>query len=411
MVNLTNNFYNVGLSYKKADVAARGRFSVSKENQTLLLEEAKEKGINGIFVLSTCNRTELFGFAKHPFQLIELLCNYSKGTVEEFVKVSHVFKNKEAYKHLFRIGTGLDSQILGDYEIVGQLKLAFYNAKKVGTINMYLERLFNLVLHASKEIKNNTSLSSGTTTVSYAAVQYLKENVTHLESKKILLYGLGEIGKNTAKNIKEYLANNKITIINRTFSKAEEYAKENDLIVKKHEFLIDEIDNSDILIVATSGHLPTINNNHIAKNKELLILDLSIPRNVDTSIKDLSNITIVDVDMLSKTTDATLEERKKQIPLAEEIIMKYKKEFLEWLNVRSLTPAINSLKASLENIQDDGINYFRKKIKNFDEDQAKIVTTHLIQKITTQYAKHLKNESTQINQSIQVVNSVFHIES
>ena len=193
--NLPTKFYNVGLSYKKADVKVRGAFSITKENQKLLLKEAKDNGIDGIFVLSTCNRTEITGFAKHPFELISLLIKYSNGTVEDFIKVSNVHKNKDAVRHLFQIGTGLDSQILGDYEIVGQLKEAFKLAKKIGTTNAYLERLMNLVLQASKDVKNNTKLSSGTTSVAYAAVQYIVENVVDYNNKNILIYGLGEIGK------------------------------------------------------------------------------------------------------------------------------------------------------------------------------------------------------------------------
>ena len=152
---MPTKLYNVGLSYKKADVKVRGDFSISKENQKLLLKEAKSKGIDGIFVLSTCNRTEITGFAKHPFELISLMVKYSKGSVEEFINVSNVYKNNDAVNHLFNISTGLESQILGDYEIVGQLREAYKQAKKAGTTNTYIERLMNLVLQASKDVKKS----------------------------------------------------------------------------------------------------------------------------------------------------------------------------------------------------------------------------------------------------------------
>jgi len=213
---LPTKLYNVGINYKKADVKVRGAFSITKENQKLLLKEAKEKGIDGIFVLSTCNRTEITGFAKHPFELISLMVKYSNGSVEEFINVSNVYKNKDAVNHLFNIGTGLESQILGDYEIVCQLKDSFKLAKKLNTTNAYLERLMNLVLQASKDVKNNTKLSSGTTSVAYAAIQYIVENVDNHTDKKILIYGLGEIGKNTCKNVLNYTTNKQITLINRT---------------------------------------------------------------------------------------------------------------------------------------------------------------------------------------------------
>ena len=169
-------FYLIGLNYKKADVETRSKFSLSKDQQAALLSDAKDMGVNSVVVLSTCNRVEIMGFSKHPFELISLLCNHSNGNVEEFADVSYVYKNSEASEHVIRIATGLDSQILGDYEIVGQLKEAFGMAKKAGTLNAYLERLFNTALQASKETKNKTSISSGTTTVSYAAIQYIKNN-------------------------------------------------------------------------------------------------------------------------------------------------------------------------------------------------------------------------------------------
>ena len=115
--DLQKYFYNIGVSYIKADASTRGKFSLSKPSQASLLELAKEKKIEGVFILSTCNRTEVCGFVEHPNQLIELLCHFSKGSVAEFAEISNVYKNQEAINHLFRIGTGLESQILGDYEL------------------------------------------------------------------------------------------------------------------------------------------------------------------------------------------------------------------------------------------------------------------------------------------------------
>jgi len=281
--NLPTKFYNVGLSYKKADVKVRSTFSITKENQKLLLKEAKANGINSIFVLSTCNRTEITGFAKHPFQLISLLIKYSNGSVEEFINVSNVYKNKAAVTHLFNIGTGLDSQILGDYEIVGQLKKAFKQAKKLGTTNTYLERLMNLVLQASKDVKNNTKLSSGTTSVAYATIQYIINTIPNYNTKNILIYGLGKIGKNTCKNFLKYTSNTQITLINRTLNKALDFKQSYpNITVKNYAELTQQIYKTDILIVSTGAAIPTINKTHLKEGKPILIVDLSIPKNVDT---------------------------------------------------------------------------------------------------------------------------------
>lgn len=406
--NQNTNLYNIGVSYVKADAQTRGRYSLSKENQMKLLEEAKELGFEGVFVLSTCNRTEITGFAEHPYQLIKLLCKYSEGNVEEFAKISNVYKGKEAINQLFRIGTGLESQILGDYEIVGQLKLAFKQAKRLATTNAYLERLINLVLQASKKVKNQTKLSSGTTSVSYAAVQYIIERIPDYNSKNVLVFGLGKMGKHTCKNLAEYTQNTSVCLINRTEEKAVAFVKEHPEIRQaKIENLSSEISNADVLIVSTGSDKATITTKHITKGKELLILDLSMPENVDKEVASFENITLVNVDELSKVTDETLAIRRKEIPQAEAIIETHKEEFNEWLNHRRLTPAINALKESLEAIQKDEISFHKKKIKNFDEEQAEMLTNRFIQKITTQFVKHLKEEETSVNDSIQVMSKVF----
>ncbi len=402
------NLYNIGVSYKKADAHTRGRYSLSKENQIELLKEAKEIGFEGIFILSTCNRTEITGFAEHPYQLIQLLCKYSDGNVEEFARISNVYKGNEAINQLFRIGTGLESQILGDYEIVGQLKLAFKLAKKYLTINAHLERLVNLVLQASKKVKNTTQLSSGTTSVSYAAVQYIIQNIPSYNSKNILVFGLGKMGKHTCMNLAEYTKNKTVCLINRTEEKAISFVKEHTSIRNSSiENLTEEIANSDILIVSTGSDTPTVTKEHLSIDKEILILDLSMPENVDTSVSEYENVSLVNVDELSKITLETLSTRQKEVPIAEEIIEDYKEEFNDWLNNRKLVPAINALKESLEAIQKDEINFQKKKIKNFDETQAEILTNRFIQKITTQFVKHLKEEETSVNDSIQIMSKVF----
>lgn len=395
------------MNYHKADAHTRGRYSLTKENQTRLLQEAAELGYN-LFVLSTCNRTEITGFAEHPFQLIRLLCKYSQGSVEEFARISNIYKEKDAVDQLFRIGTGLESQILGDYEIVGQMKVAFKDAKNAGVTNAYLERLMNLVLQASKRVKNETQISSGTTSVSYAAVKYIAEKVADYNEKNILVFGLGKMGKHTCKNLAEYTENKSICLINRTASKAEAFVEDYPSIRKSNiQDLSREIEKADVLIVSTGSDQPTVTVDHINTDKPLLILDLSVPENVDVKVKGLPNIQLINVDELSVITDETLTQRQAEIPKAEFIIGQLKEEFSDWLHHRRFTPAIKTLKESLEAIQRDEINYHRKKLVNFDEEQAEVLTNRLIQKITTQFVKHLKEEQNSAEESIEVMTKVF----
>jgi glutamyl-tRNA reductase len=402
------HFYNIGVSYKKADAKTRGKFSVSKENQAVLLNAAKEKGITSIFIVSTCNRTEIFGFVNNACSLIELLCDFSEGTVEEFSAICNIYKDQEAVNHLFKIGTGLESQILGDYEIVGQLRQSFKLAKQLNTTNSFIERLVNSVLQASKRVKNDTKLSSGTTSVSYAAIQYIIKNLPDYNSKNILVFGLGKMGKHTCKNLAEYTQNKQVCLINRTEEKAIQFVKEHNSIRKSViEKLKEEVSIADVLILSTGADKPTITKEHIADNKEILILDLSMPENVAKDVTDINGVSLINIDELSKITDETLAIRQKEIPMAEKIIETHKEEFNSWLNHRRFTPAIAALKESLEIIKKDEINFQKKKISNFDENQAEILTSRFIQKITTQFVKHLKDEKTSVSESIEVLQKVF----
>ncbi|TPD72020.1 glutamyl-tRNA reductase [Flavobacterium microcysteis] len=403
-------FYAVGLSYKKADAEIRGKFSLGNEAKSEVLRQAKESGISSLIVTSTCNRTEIYGFAEHPFQLIKLLCDNSQGTVDEFQKVGFVYKNQEAIHHIFRVGTGLDSQILGDFEIISQIKSSFSEAKSQGLANAFMERLVNSVIQASKKIKNETELSSGATSVSFASVQYIMNNVPDVSNKNILLFGTGKIGRNTCENLVKHTKNDHITLINRTKDKAEKIAGKFNLIVKDYDLLPLEIPKADVLVVATGASNPTIDNEILTLNKPLLILDLSIPKNVHDNVKNIPGVTVVHLDDLSKITDVTLENRKKHIPQAELIIETMMEEFTDWVNDRKFAPTIHALKEKLNSIKDTELNFQRKKISNFDEEQAEIISKRIIQKITTHFANHLKDSDTMVDESIEWIEKVFQIE-
>jgi len=234
------------------------------------------------------------------------------------------------------------------------------------------------------------------------------KNVSDYDQKNVLVFGLGKMGKHTCKNLAEYTQNTSVCLINRTEEKAIAFVKEHPSIRQaKIENLAQEIAKADILIVSTGADKPTVTSQHVAKDKELLILDLSMPENVSEDVADFSKVNLVNVDELSKITNETLELRKKEVPFAESIIETHKEEFNEWLDHRRLVPAINALKESLEAIQKDEINFHKKKIKDFDENQAEILTNRFIQKITTQFVKHLKEDQTSINESIEVMSKVF----
>jgi glutamyl-tRNA reductase len=406
-----STFYAVGLSYKKADAEMRGKFSLDDNAKSNVLAQAQTEGIEALIVTSTCNRTEIYGFAQHPFQLIKLLCENSQGTVEDFQKVAYVYKNQEAVSHMFRVGTGLDSQILGDFEIISQIKSAFVESKNRHLANAFMERLVNAVIQASKRIKNETEISSGATSVSFAAVRYIFNNVEDIANKNILLFGTGKIGRNTCENLVKHTKHEQITLINRTKDKAERLARKLDVIVKDYVDLQLEIQKADVLVVATGAQNPTVDKAILNLKKPLLILDLSIPKNVNENVQDVKGVTLVHMDHLSQMTDETLENRKKHIPAAEAIIEEIKDEFIAWTKQRKFAPTIHALKEKLNSIKDGELNVQRKKMANFDEEQAELISARIIQKITNHFANHLKDDNTMVDESIEWIEKIFQIET
>ncbi|MFV8371708.1 glutamyl-tRNA reductase [Flavobacterium sp. LB2P74] len=402
-------FYAVGLSYKKADAEIRGKFSLDAAAKTRLLEQAKNEGIESLIVTSTCNRTEIYGYAEHPFQLIKLICENSQGSVESFQKVGFVYKNQEAISHLFRVGTGLDSQILGDFEIIAQIRNSFSQSKSLGLANAFMERLVNAVIQASKKIKTDTEISSGATSVSFAAVRYIINNVQDIGNKNILLFGTGKIGRNTCENLVKHTKNEHITLINRTKEKAEKLAGKLNLIVKDYSELHLELQKADVVVVATGAQNPTVDKAILNLKKPLLILDLSIPKNVHEDVEEIEDVTLIHMDYLSQLTDETLENRKKHIPAAEAIIEEIKEEFITWTKGRKFAPTINALKAKLNAIKTSELDFQSKKISNFNEEQAEIISNRIIQKITTHFANHLKDDDTMVDESIEWIEKVFKI--
>ena len=402
------HFYVIGISYKKADANIRGRFSLDIERQELILEEAQAEQMEGLMIISTCNRTELYGFAQHPFQLIQKLCAHSQASLEDFEKFGYIYKNKEAVNHIFNVGTGLDSQILGDFEIISQFKKAFILSKKYNLVNAFIERLQNSVIQASKRVKNETELSSGATSVSFASVQYILSNVKNISQKNILLFGTGKIGRNTCENLIKHTDNKHITLINRTKEKAQQIAGKFNVLVKNFSELTEELSQTDVLVVATGSKTPTINKDILPKDKEMLILDLSIPKNVDENVKTIKGVTLIHMDHLSQMTDSTLERRKTFIPDAQRIIKEVKVEFEDWLQNRRFAPTIRALKMELENLKNSEIDFQRKKINNFNEEQAEILSNRIIQKITTKFINHLK-ESNSAEDSLQFMQQIFQL--
>ena len=409
-VSKYTHFCVIGLSYEKADAKTRGLFSLNHTQKVALLKDAIAQDVEDVMVVSTCNRTEVYGFANDPQMFIDLLCKYSHGDLITFQKVGYTYTDRSAIHHLYRVAAGLESQILGDFEIISQIKSSFNLSKKLKISNAFLERLTNSLVQTSRKIKNQTQISSGVTSVSFASVQYILDTVEQISSKNILLFGTGKIGRNTCENLVKHTTNKNITLINRTQTKAEEVAGKFNLTVKSFSELQAEIRKTDVLIVATGAQKPTITKELIYPKKELLILDLSIPQNVADHVAELNNVSLLHLDHLSRMTDETLERRKQCIPKVKDIIEIQEAEFYEWLHTRKFAPTIKAIKNKLKGLADGEIDYQSKKITNFDHEQAEILHQRLIHKITRQFASHLRYANGTTEEGIDWLQKMFDLE-
>jgi glutamyl-tRNA reductase len=282
-------------------------------------------------------------------------------------------------------------------------------SKKHNLANPYLERLVNSVIQASKKVKNETEISSGVTSVSFAAVQYIFKNVAAISNKNILLFGTGKIGRNTCENLVKHTKHDQITLINRTKDKAEKLAQKLNLVVKDYADLQLELQKADVVVVATGAQNPTIDKAILNLKKPMLILDLSIPKNVHENVKEVEGVTLIHLDHLSQITDETLENRKLHIPAAEAIIEEIKEEFVAWTKNRKFAPTIHALKEKLNAIKEGELNFQRKKLANFDEEQAELISNRIIQKITNHFVNHLKDVES-MDEGIEWIEKVFQLE-
>ena len=325
----------------------RGRFSLSADQTTNVLKQALAKNITGCLALSTCNRTEIYGISNNPNVFAELLCENTSNQLEDFHTHGYSYHGLEAIEHLFKVASGLDSQIIGDYEILSQLKQATKIAKENGCVDSFLERAINYSLQVSKEIKTKTKLSSGIVSVSYAAIEIIKERIKDLTDKKILLVGIGKFGHHIAKNLKDYLPVSDISFINRTDEKANELAEFFNAKFIPYRNLSTACNEADIIIVSSASDSYTVLPSFFSGDKLKLILDLSVPQNVHPAVKGINGITVLNVDEVSVIMDNTISLRKAEIPKAKKIIDETLGSLEEWHRLQFNNPLLRMVKSQL----------------------------------------------------------------
>ena len=339
------NTFVIGISFKNADVTTRSAFSISAEKQIECFELAKNYQFKDFVVLSTCNRTEVYGVGSIAYaeEIITTVCNQPKILLDtfKFVKTS-----TEALTHIFNVASGLDSQILGDYQVLGQFKNACKFSKENGLLSPVFERMANICIQASKEVKTKTDLSKGTVSASYATIEILKDKIGD-RTTKCLLIGTGKFGNNISKNIKHYLPDYELTVSNRTYSTALEIANEHGFGILPYEHINTSLQDYDVVILSATSHKYIVTPEILRNAKTKLILDLSIPQTVHPECKTNNMTEVLDIDSISAILDKSLENRKTYLPIANEIINNHISSFVDWNNFYKKRDQIVSLKSTL----------------------------------------------------------------
>ncbi len=401
------NFTAYSISFEKANAKIRGEFSFFPNQVKAFAEEINAQNLGATFIVSTCNRTELYAHTEHPEKIAEIFAQYVEVSLEDFYTYAEIFEGKEALNHLFRVSSGLESQILGDFEIVGQLKTWARRFQKNKALSSFLIKSVDTALQISKKIKSETLISNGTASVSFAAVNYLMNSPEKIDS--VLLVGTGKIGINTAKNLVKHLPNVQFRVVNRTPEKAENLAEKLNIEYGDFQNLKEEIAKADAVIVSTNSDQPIINPSHFAQAASKNVLDLSIPNNVDTEVSELENIQLLNVDDLAQLVDETLEKRAAEIPKAEKIIEVQTEAFEDWLEKRKHAPIIKNFKNQLDIFNEVHSHELRKKNVNINGKET-LLADKLAQKMTNRLADYILENPELAEETAELIQKIFQLD-
>lgn len=413
----------IGISYKTSALEVREKFSLSNEEVVAFSELLNnETGISHIVVLSTCNRTEIYfsqkqyDFHSASKQVYKALKQF-KGIEHKSWQSFYSYSNEDAVKHLFKVASGIDSMIIGEDQIIGQIKSAYEFCTEAGLTDAVLKRLFQKSFEAGKRVRTETKIKMGTTSISSAAVQKCASLFSDMYSKRVLLIGAGETGSLVLLNMHKNGVQ-KLTVSNRTAEKALKLAAHHNCVALPFEQVPNHLYLYDIVIVATGSTSPLITREMAEKSSTLrkgnlqVYVDISVPRNIEQEVEKLDAVTLFTIDDLQSVVNTSMEKRKESISTANDIIQEVTEEFFDWLASRSLSPAIKTITSNM-------LKFTKKELKEFNKinsEEMQLVidefSKHLSQKYTTMFIKNLKEVTAngRKTDSLEIVSGLFSIE-
>lgn len=412
----------LGISYKTAPVEKREKLSFLKEEIVPFADFLqKETGISDIVLLSTCNRTELY-FSQTKYdrltaiEKVTVALKQFKNAEHECSRYLYHHFDSDAVNHLFSVAAGLDSMIIGEDQIIGQIKDAYVHCTDAGLTDAILMRLFQKSFEAGKRARTETGIKLGNLSVSSTAVEMCAQELGDMKDKSLLIVGAGDTGSLVLQNmVKKGIG--KTSIINRTKETAKTVAARYNSEVHSFFGLQSQLEKNDVVIVATGAPHHLITSSMVKKAqkenpKPQIYIDLSVPRNIDEKIAELPNIKLFAVDDLKKMVEENTEKRRDSAEKAEVIINEVAEEFNDWMVSRSLRPAIKTISDNLEEVYKQELENFKHIESNEIKTAVHDYTKHITQRYTRLLIKNLKDitDNGRNTDSLNIINELFKLE-
>jgi len=376
----------VGLNYRTAPVEIREKLTFSENTLAEAVVELKnQKSILENVIISTCNRTEIYAVVDQlhtgRYYIKRFLSDWFQIPMEEFSKYLIITEDDGAVEHLFRLSTGLDSMVLGETQILGQVRDAFLTSQNVKTTGTIFNELFKQAITFAKKAHHHTGIGEHAVSISYAAVELAKEIFGSLQNKHVAILGAGKMGELAAKNLQGSGASY-ITVINRTKEKAVELAKQFHATAKSLDELEEVLLDADILISSTGSDTFVVTKEMLQSVQErrngspLFLVDIAVPRDIDPEVREIEKVFLYDIDDLQNIVDSNLEERKRaaekiEFMLEEEIIT-----FKEWLKMLGVVPVISALRKKALAIQEETMKSIERKMPDLTAREKKVLSKH-----------------------------------
>lgn len=372
----------VGLNHRTASVDARERYSLTDYCVPSAWPTGFDKNFGESLILSTCNRVEfLYAGQNHQHDLmLETWARTVHQPLAELKSSSYIFHDQDAVRHIFKVASSLDSMVLGEPQILGQLKTAYRTAVQNSKTGPIISRLMHKAFSVGKRVRTETAVATNAVSVSYAAVELSKRIFGNLNGHQAMLIGAGEMAELAALHL---LQNGikKIVLINRTFERALELAEKFHGIAKPFAELADNLVNADIIIASTGSREPIVGPEEVKsalkkrKNNPMFFIDIAVPRDIHPQVNTLDNVYLYDIDDLREVVDENIEERKKEADKAQIIIEEETANFMSWLNILDSTPTIVDLINRGEKIARDEIARTLKKLEPLSAQQKLALET------------------------------------